>query len=671
MTDLPEMTARPPAPRKKKGPWGISSAAWLALAIAAVFFAFKAIPKLFYHLVDTEMVVLDMLSHDLLVEHHPFAGWMWGGFTAVFPDLAVFFPLKILHPHGFFALQGTMIFFFFSWLAGCALLVRAFDRPAPSLLTALLWLGVVSVAVGSLDDVALPDSFFQPIAHAGTHTLCLLSTAILFFQIRRGGHLLPFVLIVPIVLATLSDILFLVDFVVPAVATLCLLTVKFPALWRRFAGLAVVIVAAGYLGYKAIEPVSPFPNSGVGVYLSIPWDQLHAQIVLLWNQFLAANPIKWTILVALDGVVVCGLLVAVPILLFKSRDMLLIGGLTFVACAICSDWGAMVLRGVWERMYENRYVSEAMVLPFFLTAFLLHGAIRWPSRLVPSGTFAAAGLIVAAAFLPQPISQSCADARLDIPFLRQVMKENHITAGLADYWKSNLYTDLSHQTVILRSTEWDGRVCKLFQDDAWYGKGEPYAQSPHFRIYWGPGPEVAQNPDYGPPDQVLTAPSGATVWIYSEARAIRYNPYFDILSNKLGENGSTMIFDVSKMLNGTGQVEGKSLVAREGRDKENFLIYGPFLRLQPGRYRVDYGYTYLTPPKKGQEAYYDLNGHDWLGEHISNGRVLPFNGTQHETLTDTFTNSVSDERYEIRIYYHGSGSLKIDSLTVTSLDNLK
>jgi hypothetical protein len=132
-----------------------------------------------------------------------------------------------------------------------------------------------------------------------------------------------------------------------------------------------------------------------------------------------------------------------------------------------------------------------------------------------------------------------------------------------------------------------------------------------------------------------------------------------------------MTFDVSKMLNGTGQVEGKSLVARQGRDKENFLIYGPFLRLQPGRYRVDYGYTYLAPPQKGQEAWYDLNGHDWLGEHISNGKILPFDGTQHETLTDTFTVSVPNELYEIRIFYHGSGSLKVDSLTVTSLDNLQ
>jgi hypothetical protein len=374
--------------------------------------------------------------------------------------------------------------------------------------------------------------------------------------------------------------------------------------------------------------------------------------------------------VTLDVVVVFGLLVAVPILLFKSRNMLLIGGLTFVACAICSDWGALLLRGVWERMYEDRYVSEAMVLPFFLAAFLLHGAMRWPKWLVPPGTFAVAGLIVAAAFLPQPVSQSYADARQDIPFFRQVMQENHITEGLADYWKSNLYTDLSHETVILHSTEWNGRICKLFQDVAWYGAGQPFAQSPHFRIIC-PGPDVATNPDYGPPDQELTAPSGTKVWIYSEARAIRYNPYFDLLSNKLGKDGSTMIFDVSKMLNGTGQVEGKSLVAREGRDKENFLIYGPFLRLEPGRYRVDYGFSYLTPPKQGQEAYYDLNGHDWLGEHISNGKILPFDGSPHETLTDTFTVTVPDERYEIRIYYHGSGSLKVDSLTVTSLDNIQ
>lgn len=656
--------------RQKIGPWGFSSAAWLGLTIAAVFFALKAIPELFYHLLDTETVVLDVLYHDLLVPHQSLAGWRWGDFTALFPDLAVYFPLKMLHPHGFFALQGTMVFFFLAWLGGCALLVRAFNRPAPLLLTSLLWLGVVGVAVGGVDNIALPDQFFQPVYHAGTHTLCLFALAILLFQIRRGGYVLPLVLLVVVFLAALSDILFLVDFAVPAVATLCLLAAGFPSLWRRFAGLAGVILAAGYLGYKAIPLVSPFPRSGVDEYLSnIPWDQLHAQLVILWNRLHAADTATWTILVVMDGLVVFGSLVAVPILLFKSRNMLLVAGLAYAACAICSDWGAMVLRCLFVNMYQNRYVGEALIMPVFVAAFLLHGAIRWPKWLVYSGTFVAAGLMVAAAFLPQPVSGRCAEAQRDIPFLQKVMRENHITVGLADYWRSNLATAFSDETVPLRSTEMDGAICKLFQNMAWFGQGQPVAQSPRFRIYWGPEPEVADN--YGPPDQALTAPSGLPVWVYSEARAIRYNPYFDLLSNKLGEDGYTMSFDVSQMPNAIGRVDGKSRVALQGRDQEGFLTYGPFVKLRPGRYRVNYGFTYLTPPKKGQEAFFDLNAHDWHGDHVSHGTALLFDGTPHETLTDTFTVSVPNQTYEIRIYYHGSGNLKVDSLTVTSLDNLQ
>jgi hypothetical protein len=84
---------------------------------------------------------------------------------------------------------------------------------------------------------------------------------------------------------------------------------------------------------------------------------------------------------------------------------------------------------------------------------------------------------------------------------------------------------------------------------------------------------------------------------------------------------------------------------------------------------VSYGFTYLAPPKKGQEAVYDLDAHDGQGDHISDGTALLFKGTQHETLTDTFTVMVPNQTYEIRIYYHGSGSLKVDSLTVTSPDH--
>jgi hypothetical protein len=110
------------------------------------------------------------------------------------------------------------------------------------------------------------------------------------------------------------------------------------------------------------------------------------------------------------------------------------------------------------------------------------------------------------------------------------------------------------------------------------------------------------------------------------------------------------------------------MLATEGKSNADFVTYGPYLALAPGQYRVTYRYQYLAPPKPEQAATYDVCSHaDNQPDESTDSAPLPCPDTKPQVFTDTFTVTRSGWNYEMRIYYHGSGTLRVDSLAVTRL----
>jgi hypothetical protein len=316
-------------------------------------------------------------------------------------------------------------------------------------------------------------------------------------------------------------------------------------------------------------------------------------------------------------------------------------------------------------MGENRYLAVALLLPLFLLAFGLHAVIAWRPWLENGVATAAAIFIAMCAFIPQPpIGAYPATLEL-IPVLQDVMKKNHITAGLITYWRANLITFLSHGTVPLRAETADGKLARDGNTMTWYGKGMPIGGGPHFRLIFPEDP-VQINRQFGPPDQVLTVLGGETLWIYSEAHSIIYDEYFDLLSNRWTDHGHTLSFNAVDLSSNIGRTEGTSRIAAPG-DSDGHLTYGPYLSLKPGHYRATYRYQYLTPPDPGQVAVYDLFVQRVDGESFHT-LPLTYVNSRPQILTDEFTVSQPGLPYEMRIYYNGSGTIRVDSLSITVLE---
>jgi hypothetical protein len=680
------MTAEPRGPintdippgivaRRRIGAFLARHGATVLLGAAVLAFALHFIPQLTLALMDTETVSLPLFYQDVVTLHHPAAAWQWGGFSGLFPDVSVFFLLRFVSGNDWFALEGAMVFFFLAWLAGCAGLVRALRRPHALPLVAMLFLLIVAEACdfGLERDwgTDVQDAFFQPIYHSGTGVLCLACIALWIARISGGGLVSFYGLVLLAFLGVISDYLLIVVFVIPAAAALVVLAIAFRRDWQRHAGLAVSLALVGGAGFFLAPYCFPAPLS-TREYVFLNWNGARESVMTLWSEVTNSRHHFFAFLFILDLLTVLGGLGGFLFICFfpagKKIPATALALMVFSSCAIACDYGAVILTGNYQGVQENRYFVVSLLLPLVALAFGLHAIINWRPWLEKLFASAIAVFIGACAFIPQPPSPDYLGTMDAIPFLRDVMKKNGITDGLISYWESNLYTFLSGGSVTLRSVTDDGVINHLFNSMSWYGQGRPPGDAPHFRLIVTPEDEMRTA--FGPPDQVLSGPGQLVVWIYSDARSIRYDEAFGELFLSTNFIGDTRIWqvDAARLKTSVGQVAGTSLLATAGKSGEDFLTYGPYLELKPGQYRAVYHYQYLALPAPDRIPTYDLFVHtDGADDQSLDSAPLPGPNTRPQVFTDTFTVTRSKQTFEMRINFHGSGTLRVDSLGVTSL----
>ena len=649
---------------------------WIIWGIAIVFFSAWYIPGFYFSAIDTETVVLPVFYHDIVDLHHPVSNWGWGGFSALFPDVIALFFLNFICHNDQLALELMLVFFFLGWLMASVSLAVVLKRPnklSLSSILLLLWVGLMCNFALPLNwGLYLQNSLFEPVYHSGTGLLSLICLVLLLGQVSGGRTAGFWWLFVLVFLGGISDILFLIVFAVPALAAVGLLAVAFRRNWKRYLGLALNLTIAGAAAYFLGSHCFPVPLA-TDAFVQLGFDRASGSFSILVGELLAPEHHLYAFLVALDVLTVAGGIAGLLFFCFSSKrkqvSAPVFSLLVFCSSAISANWIAVIFTGDYQGITANRYLTVALLVPLFLLVFGLHAIIHWRpwlEKLFVIGTSAFTGAV---AFIPQTPSINYDTAEMDIPFLETVMKDNHIQAGLADYWSANIITFLSHGAVPLRSLSNDGTIYRWFNSLEWFGKGHSSGDWPRFRMIYCPDP--LDREAFGQPDQILQTPSKSEVWLYSDARSIRYSEYFDVLSTTLLDDGRTLRINASALPGEVGKIQDRSRIAVMGQDGEGWLDYGPYLSLVPARYRVTFRYTYLAPPVAGQFPVYDLLMHTGNHEQSFHSTALPCPNTGPQIFTDDFTVSERNHQYEMRIYYHGSGTLRVDSLDVTYGPNPK
>lgn len=122
----------------------------------------------------------------------------------------------------------------------------------------------------------------------------------------------------------------------------------------------------------------------------------------------------------------------------------------------------------------------------------------------------------------------------------------------------------------------------------------------------------------------------------------------------------------SGLFGSVGDIYGESRVAEEGRDKEGFLAYGPYLSLTEGYYEIDIHYSYSseTPGTGGFiEVSFDLRKsiiRQVAIAPVKNGVVtVPF------WVGPGFKGSLM----EVPVYFSGKGRLTLDKVEIRTTSN--
>ena len=618
--------------------------------------------------------MLAVFYHDTVVDHHPFADWGWGGCSDLFPDVSVLFLFNTLVKDGWTALVLLSIFYFIGWFAascGLGVALKRGNRLGLFSLLLLFWVAqICNYALPFDNGLHLLNPLFASMYHSGTGLLCLTCVALLCAQITgRERIAISAWLFVLAFLGGASDILFLIDFTVPALLSLGVQAVAFRAERNKCLRLGPNVALAGVASYFLAPYCFPVRLT-TAQFIHLSFTDVYYGLVMVRSEISQPQHHLFAFMIVLDILTILGGLGGFLYFCFSSGRKAIppvaLGLMVFCSASIFLDWFTTLGTGLYLGMYANRYLAVALLIPMFIITFALHGIIQWRPWLEKVFAATIGVFAIGVSIIPQDLYRDSIVLEADIPFLKATMKERQIEVGLADYWLANLCTFLSDWQVPLRPATGDGRYNHDFSSLEWMGKGLPFEQKPRIRLLYAPDPLFGLT--FGPPDEILYTPRHTPVWIYSEARAIVYSDIFNRLSNQLLDNGRTLPLNPSTFPSDTGTIEGTSRLAKQGRDRPGFLNGGPLLSLKPGQYRLSFHYEYLTPPAPDQIPTYDLLVHaQGEPDRELDSAPLPCSGTGPEVFSHDYLVEKPRHPFEMRIFYRGSGTIRLDSLNITVL----
>ena len=112
---------------------------------------------------------------------------------------------------------------------------------------------------------------------------------------------------------------------------------------------------------------------------------------------------------------------------------------------------------------------------------------------------------------------------------------------------------------------------------------------------------------------------------------------------------------------------GGVLTARPGVAKAGHLFGGPYLKLEPGHYRVDFSLRGIGAPGQGQFGFlevYDFASNTFRArQELQEAEVPPTDGFVRHSLE--FDIPPGDNKTELRVWWSGNGAVEAGQIALT------
>ncbi len=611
-----------------------------------------------------------------LMQGERILGWNFGAASFLAPDMAVYFPLSLLIPNFRVALVIFGMLQILAALAGFALL-EATALPESRNNPLRLFVFVALLAYVAQDRAYLGLKILMGIGHhAGAFISLLFALWLLLRMIgretdRRSLLANGLALFLLTVLTTVSDALFLVQLVAPAVAALALMWLFALVSGRRLALLSATLTAAALSGRLIYNRFFMRPELGVYFSLSFSHVSRSLDVVLALLQESGGMHILLGLFILLS-IGACGVLLLVLILRPRLQRAGMDGNLaflsTFMIFLCLSNLSAILLSSNvsgWDAL--ARYTIPVALLPLLLLSPLAQYALQALAVDI-SRPVRLALLLVLPLLLVLTVQKSANVVRLAgycpkwVSELDQEFAKRNLKLGLAQYWQARPVSFFSRQGVQV------DQVTSSLQPFLW--DIYPHSYQRPFQFIITDEAAAKRTPEYktayyldaerivarfGPPDETFTCGTN-TVRVYKDDRLRdRFPPLADF-----HKAGAPVTFYAAQLPSQVGAVAGESFVAE--RCAAGYVTYGPYAELFPGAYRGRIYYEAKAASLEEAVGKWDLvlerpGRKDFLT--ALNGPLSP-----DSACIEFGFETDSACLVEVRTFYTGAGRLLVHKLTL-------
>ena len=492
---------------------------WLLIP-TALFCAFAGnrVDSASVYLFNSDLVQAYMVGEDLLASPLAVLDWYHWQALYVFPDWLLAGGMAAAWPGSDRLLPlfyATALLAAYSAAAG-ALVQQAAAMPAHA--AAWLFAAVTSVtALVAPAPAASPISSYwlfmtssSPFVHTGSLIMTLVAAAVLMRLLRDQSRPLAGSLIGICVVMGLSDAMFLVWFVAPAVVVLLL------AAWaggaKRLMYSAAILGAVALLT-RIVEPLLRGASSLAALNRVSPIDSVRHFLrdVLAMIMHGDAGFILMTLIVPI--IVVRGALIAADMLRGRAQSAAALGEL-FLAGSIAAALLAPLAAGLYTEPWLMRYflIVPILVVIWTLSTVVSHASVRMRRNLVFCGV--AATLMVGAASAWPAWLHGQQLQRPDP--LESCLAAHRRHTGIGDYWSAKGLMFSSGRRIHVIQVDASGRPFRINYKKQWFhrhaGTGAPLR--PDFIIMTRLDP-VQIEKRFSRPQAVVDC-AGEEIWLYEE-----------------------------------------------------------------------------------------------------------------------------------------------------------
>jgi len=668
-------------------------------------YQFYSNPNIYPRIFHSDNLFFPSLYKDIFEDGFDWYGWSLPAAPNYFPDLLLYFIIAFftkLFTNNFIysmvlhlVIKQIIILFGFIYLLEAIFINVSSEIKALIILTSAF---ILILLINNINGTLLITYLTTLYSHSGAFINSLFSLNLILRLFKKEKMIYYFILFILCFLAILSDRIFFVYLIFPISFTLIIFYVFNYIKIQVCAKIILNLIISSLMGifihkYITIYPLLQYHyfifsierfTKSLTIFLKDLIFLFHKRDLITFSLFL------WNIITLL-------LIFIITIVYTKSISKLkqafnvqkeiTLNFLSFtIYLMIMSPMVIIspIIMGIYRNMAEMRYFLAVTCFSLFAWSFLICFIFQFLKiKNKWRKTFVFFCILVLLFFFIKNWQKSRKISIFEYyPLLTQCLdahtKEYKLSFGISNCRDAKLNTIFSKRGLRIYQVDDNLQPYHILNNIEWYN-GKPSSRYPNpsynFVICETAGAVTIKKEKviakFGTPAASFKC-EGAEILVYNRKSDVKFRNQFrynlrillTLSLYKLRHKGGTIIFPAVSLFSHVGQIIGENRIANEGKDKAGYLIYGPYICLKRGIYKLILTYSTNKATRGLKIGQWDIS---FYNNKILKRGFITATGEANEkniVISISITNELENVPLEFRVFYLGKGVLKIKELKI-------